>query len=109
VHLLLGDDSLHRRRDRETKDQRPEDFPKHPEGEAERIAEVRCRYQQDGFSCCFAIEHRRPAGLLALSELVGWSLLRASPPRLAVVSEVATLASVKTELAVRGDARGRGS
>jgi hypothetical protein len=40
THLRLGDDGLHRRRERKAKDQRPEDFPEHAEGEAERVAEL---------------------------------------------------------------------
>jgi hypothetical protein len=37
AHLGLGDDCLHRSRDGEAEDERPEDFPEHAEGEAEGV------------------------------------------------------------------------
>ena len=99
AHLLLGDDSLHRRRNCEAEDQRPEDFPEHPEGEAERIAEFGHDVdvsKTDAHAVSLSSIGARPVFWRRPSSL-RWSLFRASPPRLAVVSEVATLASVKIE------------
>src|SRR5262249_15374838 len=46
-HLALRDDRLHGARERESEDERPQDLPEHPEGEAQRVAELRDEVDRD--------------------------------------------------------------